>query len=83
MIDFMLGAIAMASFAAGLVFARFYRRTRDRLFAYFAAAFWIDAFSRVFEVGLRVSEIGTDVVYAARIVSFALIVVAIVDKNRR
>lgn len=81
MIDFMLGAIAMASFAAGLVFARFYRRTRDRLFIYFAASFWLDAIGRAFEVGLRASD--AELVYAARIVSFALILFAIVDKNRR
>ena len=83
MTDFMLGAIAMASFVAGLVFMRFHRRTRDRLFVFFAAAFFLDAIARVFEVGLRLSELGTDVVYAARIVSFALIAAAIVDKNRR
>ena len=83
MTDFMLGAIAMASFVAGLVFMRFHRRTHERLFVFFAAAFFLDAVARVIEVGLRLSELGTDVVYAARIVSFALIAAAIVDKNRR
>jgi hypothetical protein len=83
MVDFMLGAIATASLVVGLVFLRFYRRTRDRLFVFFAAAFFLDALGRVLEAGLRVSEFSTDTVYAIRIVSFALILVAIIDKNRR
>ena len=36
-----LGALAMASAVAGLFFLRFWRETRDRLFAMFALAFWV------------------------------------------
>ena len=38
---FLLGALVMASGVAGLFFLRFWRRTGDRLFAIFAAAFWL------------------------------------------
>ena len=41
------GAMVMAYLAAGLFFLRFWRQTHDRLFAMFAAAFWILAAASV------------------------------------
>ena len=53
MIDFLAGVVAMASWVAGLVFLRFHGRTADRIFLFFAAAFWLDALGRTLEVALR------------------------------
>ncbi len=81
--NFMLGAIAMASFIAGLFFLRFWRDTGDRLFAIFAAAFFLLGVTRV---GLAFStELleGHTMWYWVRLTAFLLIFVAIVDKNRR
>ena len=82
MTDFLSGAIAMASFVAGLVFLRFHRRTSDRLFLFFAASFWLDAFGRTLEVALRLSDDGSSVLYVIRVVAYGLILVGILDKNR-
>jgi hypothetical protein len=82
MIDFLAGAIAMASFVAGLVFLRFHRRTSDRLFLFFAASFWLDAFGRTLEVALRLSNEDSPVLYVIRIVAYGLILIGILDKNR-
>lgn len=82
MTDFMTGAIAMASFVAGLVFLRFFGRTRDRIFLFFVASFWLDAAGRALEVALREPDDGGYVVYAIRVVAYVLIIVGIVDKNR-
>jgi hypothetical protein len=80
--QFVMGAIAMASWIAGLFFLRFWRDTRDRLFAMFALAFWIFGLSRL---GLAMftapDEKGT-FLYWVRFAAFLLIIVAIIDKNR-
>jgi hypothetical protein len=76
------GAMVMAYLAAGLFFLRYWRQTRDRLFAIFAAAFWILAVQRL-SLGLT-TETTENVtwLYVIRLVAFALILVAIIDKNR-
>lgn len=77
-----LGAIAMASSVAALFFIRFWRRTRDPLFLWFALAFAADAITRVaLGLGEAVSE-QEPLFYLARLVTFALIIAAIIQKNR-
>jgi hypothetical protein len=81
--EFLMGAIAMASCVAAVFFLRFWRDTGDRLFLIFAAAFVLLAFTRL---GLAVSNEqmeGHTHWYWVRLAAFLLIVVAIVDKNRR
>jgi hypothetical protein len=76
------GAIIMANFVVGLFFLRFWRKTRDRLFAMFAAAFWMLAINRIVLASLTVeSELRTPV-YVVRLLAFVLILLAIIDKNR-
>ena len=41
MLTFLWGASALGCWVIGLFFLRFWRNTRDRLFAFFAAAFWV------------------------------------------
>lgn len=81
MVDFMTGAIAMASFVAGLVFLRFFHRTHDRIFIFFVAAFWLDATGRVLEVAFLLSDKSNALVYVIRLVAYGLILVGILDKN--
>jgi hypothetical protein len=76
------GAIAMGYGVAGLFFFRFWRKSRDRLFALFALAFFILAVNRVGSVVLGIKAGEVDAVYWIRLTAFALILVAIVDKNR-
>jgi hypothetical protein len=78
----MLGAIAMASATAALFFLRFWRQTRDTLFLYFALAFGVDAATRVALALGDVSSEQEPLFYMGRLVTFALILLAIVNKNR-
>ena len=79
--EVLIGAIAMGLAAAGLFFIRFWRRTHDRLFLYFAASFWLEALNRVY-LGLSESPSeGDPLHYAVRLVSYGLILVAIAEKN--
>lgn len=76
------GAVAMASCIAALFFLRFWRQTRDGFFLYFAAAFALDAVTRfVLAVG-DLSEETEPLAYLGRLITFCLIIVAIVRKNR-
>ena len=76
------GAVAMASFVATLFFLRFWRQTRDSFFLLFAVAFAIDAASR-FSLGLApITDETEPFYYVPRLITFGLIIVAIVLKNR-
>jgi hypothetical protein len=75
------GAVAMASLVAALFFAKFWRRTGDAFFALFAAAFAIDGIAR-FLVGIvDFSSEAEPLAYLPRLLTFGLIVIAIVQKN--
>jgi hypothetical protein len=81
--DLLMGGIAMASAVAALFFLRFWRDTGDRLFAIFAIAFLLLAITRI---GLALSTAhaeGQTHWYWARLAAFVLILLAIIDKNRR
>lgn len=78
----LIGAVAMASFVAALFFLRFWRQTRDRFFLLFAIAFALDAITR-FTLGLvQPDNEAEPLFYLARLLTFSLIIAAIVDKNR-
>ena len=78
----MLGAVAMASSITALFFLRFWRQTHDTLFLLFALAFAVDAVTRLAQGLGSVSNEHEPLVYTARLVTFALILVAIINKNR-
>ena len=76
------GAVAMASLVATLFFLRFWRQTRDSFFLLFSVAFGLDAATR-FLLGLTSPTGETEpLFYLARLVTFGLIIAAIVHKNR-
>jgi hypothetical protein len=78
----LLGAIAVANFAVGLVFLRYWLSTRDRLFVFLMLSFWIEAANRVV-MGVTSSwQEDSPVHYVVRLAAYLLIVVAIWDKNR-
>jgi len=76
------GAVAMASFVAALFFLKYWRQTRDSFFLLFALAFGIDALSRFVLALARVSDESEPLYYIPRLIAFALIILAIVLKNR-
>lgn len=78
-----LGAVMMASAVAALFFLKFWRQTRDRFFLLFSAAFALDAVSRMMLALLPYSSEQEPLFYVPRLVTFGLIILAIVQKNRR
>ena len=83
MIDFLWG-ITVAAFAGGAVFfLRFWRQTRDRLFAIFALAFLVLAGNYVALEVVQATVESRHYAYLLRLLAFLLIIAGIVDKNRR
>lgn len=79
---FIMGATAAATFVVGLFFLSYWRKTRDRFFGLFAAAFWLMTLNRVVLFWLGSTSEHQELVYVSRLLAFLLIIFAIVDKNR-
>lgn len=79
----LLGAIAMGSLVAALFFLRFWRSTQDLFFLLFAGSFALEGANRLAMVALRSWSEDRPLHYVVRLVSYALILVAIWQKNRR
>jgi hypothetical protein len=79
----LVGAIVAVSFVIGAFFMRFWRATRDRFFLLFALSFWLEAANRVLLGILPLWREDTPAYYLVRLLSYALIAGAIIDKNRR
>lgn len=75
------GALVMACLVIGLYFLRFWKSSRDPFFLYFALAFWIQG-AQWGHSGLH-AHLGdySPLYYVMRLVAYALIVAAIVQKN--
>jgi hypothetical protein len=82
-IAFIHGAVSMACLVAALLFLTYRRDSGDRLFAYFAAAFFVLGVNwatlGMFQPGVEHRHW----VYALRLLAFLLIAIGIIDKNRR
>jgi hypothetical protein len=78
----LMGAVAMSSFVAALFFLRFWRQTADGFFLLFAIAFGLDCATRLLLGLSQVPDEAEPLVYVARLVTFGLIIVAIINKNR-
>jgi hypothetical protein len=81
--EMLTGAVALASILVGLFFLRFWRNTRDRFFLYFSLSFWLQGLNRI-AIGFQATENeDSAAVYLVRLAAYALILMAIWEKNRR
>ena len=81
--EWLLGATTLGTIIAGLFFLRFRRKTHDRLFFFFALSFFVEAASRIIMAAHAGSSEEHPVIYVLRLISYGLIVWAIVQKNRK
>jgi hypothetical protein len=80
-IEFLSGAITMGFLVAAGFFARFWRKTADRLFLAFAVAFVLLALNQALALWLGAADERVAYTYLLRVLAFVLILGAIVDKN--
>jgi hypothetical protein len=83
MIDLLSGVLIAEYATIALFFMRFWSKSRDRLFVMFAAAFFVLAAQRL-AIALTQEILEQQApLYMLRLAAFIVIIVAIVDKNRR
>lgn len=83
MTDLMSGVLIAEYATIALFFLRFWSKSRDRLFVMFAAAFAVLAVQRL-AIALTHEILEQQApLYLLRLAAFIVIIVAIVDKNRR
>jgi hypothetical protein len=75
----LVGGIAASFLVAGLFFFKFWKQTGDKLFLFFACAFWLMFCSRLL-LTFGSDEIKT-YIYLVRMCAFLLILWAIIQKN--
>jgi len=82
---FTWGALAMASLIAALFFLRYWRDSRERLFAFFSLAFVGMAvnWTVLAIIDHPVDEAQQVRAYVIRLIAFVILIVGIIDKNRR
>jgi hypothetical protein len=78
---YLSGAVTLAYLLAGVFFLRFWKKTRDRLFLHFAFAFWLFMLNQIVSSLLGADDERSGYAYILRVLGFALIIFAIVDKN--
>lgn len=79
---FAYGMLTALSFIAGVFFVRYWRQTRDRFFVFLVIAFWALAANWASLAG-NSNEEHAAYFYLPRLVAFLVLLVGIVDKNRR
>jgi hypothetical protein len=77
-----MGATCILLLVAALYFLKFYRKSGDRLFVFFSAAFGILGINRLFFVLIDAPDEARTALYVIRLLAFMLILYAIIDKNR-
>jgi hypothetical protein len=80
---FLYGTVAMGCAVVAIFFARFWRRSRDRLFLWFSLAFSVLAASYTLLGTIAVATEWRVWVFVVRLVAFCLIAYGIIEKNRR
>lgn len=78
---FLTGMNAAGLLIAGLFFLRFWRRTRDTLFAAFALAFWLFAANQTMVALSGIPQESRGFIYLLRLAGFVVILVGILGKN--
>lgn len=80
--EYLFGLLTGLSFACGLFFLRYWWLSKDRFFLFFVVSFWSLGATWALLTGHRSDEY-TPYCYMLRLFAFLLILVAIIDKNRR
>ena len=81
LVSFVAGVLGAGYLVGGLFFLKFWRRTGDRLFVAFAAAFVLMAANQAAPVLFGMSDESLGKVYLLRLAAFLLIILAVLRKN--
>lgn len=80
--QFLSGAVVMGFAIAGLLFLRYWRQTRQRLFITFAASFFLLSLNYAWLALTQIPVEERSPLFLVRLLAFSLIIVAIIQSNR-
>ena len=80
--QFLAGAVVMGFAVAGLLFLRYWRRTRERLFLTFSASFFLLALNYAWLAVTQIPVEERSPLFLIRLLAFGLIILAIIQSNR-
>ena len=83
LVTFLYGAVSLAAIVAGLFFLRFWRASGDRLFLFLVSGFWLLAADWAALALMPDASENRVTIYLVRFLAFVLIIVGVIDKNRR
>jgi uncharacterized protein DUF5985 len=78
---FLWGASTLGSWVIALFFLKYWKRTRDRLFLFFSAAFWILSVNWIGLAVVNPSQESRHWIFVVRVIAFACILAGILAKN--
>lgn len=81
--DFLSGAVSFGYLVCALLFLRFWKRTADELFIAFAVAFGLLGVGQAAVALAKVPTEQQGSLYLLRLAAFAIIIFAILRKNRK
>jgi hypothetical protein len=81
--SFLSGAISMGFFVISLFFLRFWKTTCDRLFLFFSLAFLLLLAERIVRASFEIQTDWIPAIYLFRLFAYGLLILAVIDKNRR
>lgn len=79
---FLLGVLAMGDFIATMFFLKYWKRTNDRFFFYLAVSFGLEVLCRYLLMYTVFNSESEPIVYSLRLLSYAVILIGVADKNR-
>lgn len=82
-VTFLSGATTSASLITSLFFLKFWRKTRDQFFLMFSFAFLLLGLERCLFILSPLEDESRSWIYLVRLTAFLIIIVAIIQKNRR
>jgi len=81
--QFLWGMLTMTCIIAALFFLRYWRASRDRLFAFFACAFAVMAVSWAALAAASPAFEARHYIFLIRLLAFVILIGGILDKNQR
>jgi len=81
-VTFLQGICVTGAWVSGLFFVRFWRESRDALFGFFGAAFWLLALSWALLALFSPTEEARPYIYGLRLIAFSLMIAGMIVKNR-
>lgn len=82
LLAYLSGILTLGYVVAATFFLKFWRTTRERLFGWFAASFFLLAIQRTLLTGFGAWGERETWIYALRLLAFVVLIIGIVEKNR-